>query len=245
MTLHELLKSVTWPEVSESLTRIFGEDAVLSVCERAYNELLTTEPKKNGFAIRIKVPGDNENEYPNVYGYDEAGKRWGLDFVPWEEWLGMEVRDMIWTKPDIVACCIWEMTFYGPTSQAVQDRANELYESAQGKCTPLVEWLKNHLDTTPIEEVVAGLKEANKGVMGGILMTTDPPAPMKVYQAVFSDCIFECLPGTISIHLTREGAQKAIEEHRESWIKTECDPECIEEDLEMCVWDVIETEVKE
>lgn len=128
MTLHTLIQSATWAEVSEALTRIYGDFAPLSVCEKAFNELLATEPVKSDMRIRVKL-SEEEGGNPVVSGHDSNRKRWALDFVPWPEWLGMELSDMIWSKTDILAICIWEMTFYGSSNEMVQNTSNKLMDS--------------------------------------------------------------------------------------------------------------------
>jgi len=37
---------------------------------------------------------------------------------------------------------------------------------------------------------------------------------MKVFAAVYCDCIYESAYGTLSLHKTREGAERAIENHK-------------------------------
>lgn len=42
---------------------------------------------------------------------------------------------------------------------------------------------------------------------------------MKIYAAEYNPIIFESSYGTISLHKTREGAEKAIEQHKNATIK--------------------------
>jgi hypothetical protein len=42
---------------------------------------------------------------------------------------------------------------------------------------------------------------------------------MKVYLAKYNDCIFESSSATLSVHLSREGAEKAIQEHKDEAYK--------------------------
>ena len=41
----------------------------------------------------------------------------------------------------------------------------------------------------------------------------------KLYEFLYNGCVYESSPATISIHRTREGAYKAMNEHREEKYK--------------------------
>lgn len=45
---------------------------------------------------------------------------------------------------------------------------------------------------------------------------------MKVYEALYCPCIYESSYGTLSIHITKDGAEAAIQKHKDQ-IKTEHD----------------------
>ena len=75
---------------------------------------------------------------------------------------------------------------------------------------------------------------------------------MKVYEALYNDCIHESSFATISIHKTKEGAEKAIHEHNMEKIiehqeiyKDDEDgiPEFNEGNMQQ--WSIIETELKD
>ncbi len=61
--------------------------------------------------------------------YADAETNFSLAFEPWEQWLGMEIdpqtlRD--YTAPQIVAHCLWEMTFHGFEPSEIQAERDEL-----------------------------------------------------------------------------------------------------------------------
>jgi hypothetical protein len=72
---------------------------------------------------------------------------------------------------------------------------------------------------------------------------------MKVYQAMYNSCIYESGYSTISLHKSKETAEKAILDHRQARIDyyTELCKDDPEEDpmefLEMEAWLVLETEL--
>jgi hypothetical protein len=42
---------------------------------------------------------------------------------------------------------------------------------------------------------------------------------MKVYLAKYNDCTFESTSRTLSVHLSREGAEKAVQQHKDEVYK--------------------------
>jgi len=80
----------------------------------------------------------------------------------------------------------------------------------------------------------------------------------KVYEALYSPSTWEGTPMTLSIHKTLQGAEKAIKENKERWLKKwqdqvkdckELDMEppypTFEEYIEDRWWGINETELKE
>lgn len=74
---------------------------------------------------------------------------------------------------------------------------------------------------------------------------------MKIYEAIYNPCYYESAPCTLSIHKTKEGAQKTINEHRAKIIKEFEDLELVtnEQPIEYWIndqyWDVKECEIKD
>lgn len=78
-----------------------------------------------------------------------------------------------------------------------------------------------------------------------------------VYQAAYNDCIYESSFAAISIHKTREGAERAIKNHRRREVASlkrmhkemkEIDPNWDREELKIKSWqkwDVFEIELKD
>lgn len=75
---------------------------------------------------------------------------------------------------------------------------------------------------------------------------------MKIYQAQYCSCIFESVLGTISLHKTKEGAEKAIALHKFE-IKSEFDKmysqeDAIEQEFRWDMhqsWNIEETELSD
>ena len=66
---------------------------------------------------------------------------------------------------------------------------------------------------------------------------------MKVYQALYNPCIYDSGYITLSIHLSEEGAEKAIEQHKEQQYKEwkEIYPDTKDENFEFGEWERWET----
>jgi hypothetical protein len=70
---------------------------------------------------------------------------------------------------------------------------------------------------------------------------------MKVYLTQYNDCIFESSFATLSIHFSKEGAEKTVQEHKDKeYKKWESMDEDYKEDCEFGwdkEWDIKEVEV--
>jgi hypothetical protein len=56
---------------------------------------------------------------------------WGIEFTPWNEWLGMEIDSETintFSKEEIVMHCLWEMTFCGYEQEEIQEKITDLKE---------------------------------------------------------------------------------------------------------------------
>jgi hypothetical protein len=82
-------------------------------------------------------------------------EHYGFDLSPWEEWLAVRVPAALEAAipaPEIVAHCIWEMTFYGFTQERVAETRAELERRAR-------EIDEGKVVAIPMEEVMARLRE--------------------------------------------------------------------------------------
>lgn len=73
---------------------------------------------------------------------------------------------------------------------------------------------------------------------------------MKIYEALYCCCVHESSYATLSIHKTKEGAEKAIQEHKDQ-MKKECEDMNKDDDWAKAHyiwnqdkdWDIHETEL--
>jgi hypothetical protein len=130
-TLRDLVFRVEEADVSEVIGRLYDRretpwlpEAVADVL----TELRRLTPDASGAEYQLDIellpPIDPDDEpYWDVCcrkeGYPE---RYGLDLSRWEEWLAVRVpRSLLakMTAAEIVAHCLWEMTFYGFTQEKI------------------------------------------------------------------------------------------------------------------------------
>ncbi len=150
MKLEELVDKHTWDDVWAALIRLYpDQDKSLEGYRYVFATLRTLQPAESKMRICLAdVPeGDGGESYTDVSGRngslrkdnnpdffqdDETGNQeeaWGLDFVDWAEWLSMTIDpDTLARYPqaDILAHCLWEMTFYGYTPEDIKKKIEEL-----------------------------------------------------------------------------------------------------------------------
>lgn len=135
-TLKELFLQTTWKQVLESLKRYYLEDVDDEeselMFEYVYVKLCNMKPVTRNDNMIIDIRWIKHNELSKGY-YDVSGFKdetyYALDFTPWAEWLGMKVNERLFnqfTNEDIVAHCIWEMTFHGFEEEQIQEKKDDL-----------------------------------------------------------------------------------------------------------------------
>lgn len=81
-----------------------------------------------------------EEDYLSVDGMNAAKRFYAIEYVPWNEWLGMnilqETLDSL-SKNEIIAGMLYEMTWSGFTEEEVQSDWNDLVEKFE-ECKKLV-----------------------------------------------------------------------------------------------------------
>ena len=78
---------------------------------------------------------DEPVEYVGVHGYmpdEDIG--YAIEFTPWNVWLAMPVHPetiVAFSEEEIVAHCIWEMTFCGFEEDYIQEKIKSIKEIAE------------------------------------------------------------------------------------------------------------------
>ncbi|HAK89441.1 MAG: hypothetical protein A2X55_03535 [Nitrospirae bacterium GWB2_47_37] len=115
---------------------------------------------KEGMIIDITKVGRGKNAYFDVSGILEKDVRqsYALEFTAWSKWLGYQISPHVlkkMPKEEIIAHCLWEMTFMGITQNKIRREFNKLKKRVEDVKTGKVK-------TIPLEEVMARLKEKVK-----------------------------------------------------------------------------------
>ncbi len=149
MTLYEHWHRVTWPEVATVLEREYPEDYAedaVAYCG-AFLTIAGIAPKResaDGMQIVIRDRSQFEDggwdtggitvaTEDNEWTGERAGEPvyWALDFTPWAEWLALPIEadtEGRLSSAEIVAHCLWEMTWHGYEEEHVQEKIEEIEE---------------------------------------------------------------------------------------------------------------------
>ncbi len=102
MTLSEIIKSSSWLSVKLTLEKLFpDQNEFWDDYEKVFNKLKTMQPVESNVTIGVELVHDtyDNTDYVDVSGYytnpadriDQYTNSLAIEFVPWNEWLGMPV----------------------------------------------------------------------------------------------------------------------------------------------------------
>lgn len=106
----------------------------MRIClEEVFREGIDEEPYVDVFG----KDGTLNKDLPDFHHFSKTASKefansetsFALDLVPWEEWLGMELDPSAfdaYSAPDIVAHCLWEMTFFGFDKETIRKQRDEI-----------------------------------------------------------------------------------------------------------------------
>lgn len=132
MKLAEIFKRTSVEVVMTDLIDLYQIEDTLKDHIYAYGLIKGLTPTTSNLSIRLSEltdPDDVMGECVEVVGVDLGGELWALGYTDWTEWLAMEVEGETvrnFTDSEIVAHCLWEMTFFGYTPGQVQAAKDEL-----------------------------------------------------------------------------------------------------------------------
>jgi hypothetical protein len=153
-TLLELLKRLDRDEVVAAISVLYPNTKPGSLIgyRNVWDTLLATEPVKTSMVCEIYMMGlnkgwlpddvvkllvpdgfdDDEAPFPAVHGRD-GEKVWAIEFVPWPQWLGMEVTVAPEvgeiSETDAVAHILWEMTYVGYDNDTIQKKLQKIVDA--------------------------------------------------------------------------------------------------------------------
>lgn len=155
MRFSDLVKQCEWEGVWLSLESEYpslskGE----SVYRDLFHDLIAMEPVDSSLAITVEWVEDGEDSFHHVSALDDSesaacdSERYSIALTEWAEWLGMDVAQSTleaYTTSQIVAHCLWEMTWFGANLEAVRAARKQIRESldevAKEKGRPFEEFM--------------------------------------------------------------------------------------------------------
>lgn len=150
------VKACNFRNVKEALLRLYPDQKKnIKGYRYVFQTLRLMKPRynKEGMIIDIRKVGRGRNAYFSVSGVcREKGikQSFGIEYMPWSKWLGCEVNKQIlkkMTKDEIVAHCLWEMTFMGFTQNKIRRELNVLKRQVR-------DIKDGKVKTIPFEEVM-------------------------------------------------------------------------------------------
>lgn len=143
MTLQQLIKDNAWLSVANILLALYpDEEKNISDYERVYEALLQMPPIHSNLHIVVaeRIDEYDGEKYVEVFGRhpqpqnkDEHYAK-AIEFTPWNEWLGMEISpDSVaqFTELEIIAHCLYEMTFVGFEEVQIQQELKKLQQQIE------------------------------------------------------------------------------------------------------------------
>jgi len=160
----DIVRVCSFKNVKESLLRLYPEqkkniNGYKDVFETL--RLMRTRYDKEGMVIDIRRVGRGKNSYFAVSGIcleKDIKQLYALEYTTWSKWLGYEVSQNLlkkMPKDEIVAHCLWEMTFAGFTQEKIWRKISALKKQSQ-------DIKEGKVKTIPFEEVRAGIKAKTK-----------------------------------------------------------------------------------
>ncbi|MCF6349362.1 MAG: hypothetical protein L3J20_13895, partial [Flavobacteriaceae bacterium] len=141
MKFLDLIKNNNWLRVKMTLLNLYpNEEKSISGYEDVYEKLFYLSPVSNDLTIQVKNEIDDfdKEEYVDVSGYyknpktEEEKFSQAIEFTAWNKWLGMDIDKnslLNFSELEIIAHCIYEMTFMGFEEEGIQEELNNLEDS--------------------------------------------------------------------------------------------------------------------
>lgn len=105
-----------------------------------FHTLKQLKPKKHNLGdLFIQLTGEKNRgiELPDVNGADinsNSKIKYGLEFTSWQNWISMFITKETlenFSGEEIVAACLYELTFFGFTEETIKKHADKIFNSAE------------------------------------------------------------------------------------------------------------------
>ncbi len=143
MTLKQLISRHGWLNIEAALWNEYpAEQKNRDAYEAVYHQLLLMSETETDLQIVLQQIRQTEEDNNTGSYVDVVGKKqtphiadaglaigYALDFTPWAEWLAMPVTFktlQYFPEAEIIAHCLWEMTFHSFDENVIQDEKARL-----------------------------------------------------------------------------------------------------------------------
>ncbi len=135
MTLKKYIENSTKPLIMEALIDMYPESLEQSEAYEDVIDYVMSTPESNfdDFVIEVGLidpsseeeyeEGVDEEAYLSISGYSvKEDLHFALGFSKWEEWANAKIiiqEDLMISPEELIAICIYEMTFYGFDQESI------------------------------------------------------------------------------------------------------------------------------
>lgn len=140
MRLKELIQNYNWTDIESVLLSLYPDEKKnLEGFRVVFDKLKKITPEKNTFEIVLQTINEEGGEsYVHINATDLSSKSTdefsgsrSLMGTPWSKWLFMPISKVSkenFTEIEIMAHCLWEMTFCGFNDESIQEFNDKLDE---------------------------------------------------------------------------------------------------------------------
>lgn len=148
MKLYDLIKSHNWLSVELTLLNLYPDQVqMLDENRNVYEKLKITEPAdydeleinlteydcdpnfESGKETYVDVSGQKKIPDPN-----DITNGYAIEFLEWDKWLAMDIATETtknFSDPEIIAHCLFEMTFIDYDEEEIQEQFKSLNDSVE------------------------------------------------------------------------------------------------------------------
>jgi len=147
MKLNDIIKSYNWLSVELTLLRLYpDQETMVDEYRNVFEKLKFLEPENYDMSIVLaenECDFDDDSEsrtYVDVSGrkkeedLNSITNSYAIEFVEWRKWLGMEIAPETirnFKKLEIIAHCLYEMTFIGYNEKEIKEQFDIINESVE------------------------------------------------------------------------------------------------------------------
>jgi len=168
-TFITLIKNNAWLSIELTLLELYPDEKEnIAGYQKMFNQLQLLSPIHTGICIVVKWETD---DFDNTKYVDVSGKysnpkteeqmfSQALEFTPWSEWLAMEIATeslQNFNELEIIAHCIYEMTFVGFEEEEIQEKIQNIEAEAEKYKNMTEEERKEN--TTSLDELLKDLED--------------------------------------------------------------------------------------